>query len=251
MENLKVEITKLNAGDKTIGELVAADYRKAEVFRDFGMDYCCGGHKTVQQVCAKKGLNAAAVEAALETVEKSPKSKQQDFNNWELAFLTDYIMNTHHKYVKNSIPMIIELSEKVASRHGDTHPETIEIAKYTKAVVKELLMHMPKEEKVLFPYIKQMVNAQRSGTTMTRPGFGTIENPIRMMESEHVSAGSSMEKVKTLSNNYTPPPEACASYRVLYSKLQEFEQDLHEHIHLENNILFPKAIQLEKELFNK
>lgn len=248
-EIYEVKITKLGAGEnsQTIGELVAKDFRKVEVFRKYGVDFCCGGNKTVKEACEAKGINFAEVESALSAVEKTPQKRQQDYNSWELDFLADYIVNTHHKYVSEALPMLSEFSTKVAGVHGDIHPEVIEIAKHFKAVAYELSGHMQKEENVLFPLIRDLVEAKRNSLTYSS-GFGSIQGPIRMMESEHVSAGGGMEMINKLSSGYTIPEGACSSYRVLYAKLQEFEQDLHEHIHLENNILFPKAIQLEKEL---
>ncbi|MEO7088098.1 MAG: iron-sulfur cluster repair di-iron protein [Bacteroidia bacterium] len=249
-EVFEIKITKLDTGDKskTIGELVASDYRKAEVFRKFGLDFCCGGHKTLKEACAKKKINLSDVEAAIAEVEKSVNARQNDFNSWDLDFLADYIVNTHHKYVNESVPMLNEFSTKVARVHGNNHPEIIEIAKHYNAIAGELLMHMPKEESILFPYIKKMATAKRDGTPLSKPSFGSITNPIQMMESEHVSVGESMKKINELSGAYTPPADACSSYKILFAKLKEFEEDLLEHIHLENNILFPKAIELEKQL---
>lgn len=248
----EVKISKLKKGEtsSTIGELVAEDYRKAEVFRKFGLDFCCGGHKSLEEACEEKGVSTLDVENALKDVENKPLSTSQDFNNWELDFLSNYIVATHHKYVADSLPMLYEFSEKVARVHGDTHPEVIDIANYFDAVAKELKSHMQKEENILFPYIRELVDAKKNDSAINPSPFGTIENPIKMMESEHVSAGGNMEKIHELSNSFTPPEDACSSYRVLYSKLEEFEKDLHQHIHLENNILFPKAIELEKELLN-
>jgi regulator of cell morphogenesis and NO signaling len=250
-EIYEVKITKLNVGEtsKTIGELVVSDYRKAEVFRKFGLDFCCGGKRTVKEACEKKGINPELVEAELKAVEQTGNGNRHlDFNSWDLDFLADYIINTHHKYVRESIPMLDELSQKVARVHGDRHPELIEIEKHYREVSEELTMHMQKEEYILFPFIKKLALAKKNGETPEAPGFGTIENPIRMMEAEHVSAGENLEAARQLSNNYTLPEDACNSYRILFAKLDEFERDLHDHVHLENNILFPKAIQLEKEL---
>lgn len=248
----EVKITKLNTGEKpaTIGELVAEDFRKAEVFRKFGLDFCCGGKKSVKEACEEKGVDTNQVEAALSEVESKATTSQQDFKNWELDFLADYIVNTHHKYVTESLPILYELSEKVARVHGDYNPEVVEIANLFDAVAQELKMHMHKEENVLFPYIRDLVSAKKSGNSIAQPGFGTIENPIKMMEMEHDSAGGNMEQINKLSDGFTPPEHACASYRVLYLKLGEFEKDLHQHIHLENNILFPKSIEFEKDLMN-
>ncbi|MEO8761058.1 MAG: iron-sulfur cluster repair di-iron protein [Bacteroidia bacterium] len=249
----EVKITKLDTGvkSKTMGELVTSDYRKAEVFRKFGLDFCCGGNRTVKEACDKKGLNVAEVEAAIAEVDKSAVVKKHDFNSWELDFLADYIVNTHHKYVREAMPMLNEFSAKVARVHGNTHPEVIEIAKHYNVIAEELMAHMPKEENILFPYIKEMVAAKRNGTPLAKTGFGSIKNPIQMMELEHTAVGESMEKVHELSGGYTPPSDACSSYKVLFAKLKEFEEDLHEHIHLENNILFSKAIKMEEELLSK
>lgn len=246
----EVRISKLSTDESpsSIGELVAEDFRKAEVFRKFGLDFCCGGNKSLKEACAEKGIDANTVETALSEVENQPQTTHHDFKNWELDFLVDYIMNTHHKYVASAMPMLSEFSAKVADVHGDHHPEVMEIAEYYNAVAEELKMHMHKEENILFPYIKELVLAKKQGNPVAPSPFGSIENPIRLMESEHVSAGANFDKIHELSSSFTPPEDACSSYKVLYSKLDEFEKDLHQHIHLENNILFPKAIALEKEL---
>lgn len=248
----EVKITKLNDGEKseTIGEMVASDYRKAEVFRKFGLDFCCGGKKTLEKACEKKGLDVVEVKKALKAVEDDFTTNTEDYNSWELDFLADYIINKHHKYIENSHPMLFEFSQKVARVHGSRHAEVVDIAHYYIEVAEELQLHMQKEEMIFFPYIKELAIAKRNGTPMERPQFGSIQNPINMMEAEHESAGGNMEKIRELSKNFTPPEDACNSYRVLFAKLKEYEADLHHHIHLENNILFKKAIELEKELFN-
>ncbi len=248
----EVKISKLNSGEKptTIGELVAADYRKAAVFSKFGLDFCCGGKKSLKDACNEKGINEKEVEIALAEVENQVTNTQHDFNSWELDFLTDYIINVHHKYVKENVTMLFEYSDKVANRHGSNHPEVIRIAQLYKLIAADFKSHMEKEEKMLFPYIKQLVATKNENGSIENSAFGNIENPINMMMVEHESVGEYMEEIHTISNNFTPPADACSSYQVLYSKLDEFEKDLHQHIHLENNILFPKAIELEKELLN-
>lgn len=246
----EVKITRVTKEEKvaTMGEMVAEDFRKAEVFRKYGLDFCCGGKITVQKACEKKGIDYKAVERDLEMLNKNTGSRNENFNEWELDFLCDFIVNNHHKYVSDSLPMLLEYSAKVARVHGEAHPETIDIAHFFKNVAEELMSHMPKEENVLFPYIKQLVTAKKSGTKVQRPSFGSIVNPINTMEAEHLAAGDDLERVHELSDNYQPPASACNTYRVLYAKLAEFEKDLHQHIHLENNILFKKAIELEKEV---
>jgi len=248
----EIKITKLILNEKptTIGELVADDYRKAAVFGKFGLDFCCGGKKSLKEACEKKGVNEADVKAALNQIEDRPKDNQHDFNSWDLDFLADYIVNIHHKYVKESVNMLYQYSDKVAHRHGNNHPEVIKIAQLFGEIAAEFKTHMQKEENILFPYIKKLAVAKRENNKLENAAFGSVKNPINMMISEHETVGEKMDEVHTLSNNFAIPADACSSYQVLYKKLNEFENDLHQHVHLENNILFPKAIQLEKELLD-
>jgi regulator of cell morphogenesis and NO signaling len=239
----------LTLNKTSIGELVSHDWRKAEVFKKYGIDFCCGGKRTIAEACEKKGIDPALVDADLRQVEEQTSANPNNFNQWELDFLADYIVNRHHKYVSQAMPFLDELSVKVARVHGDHHPELTDIEQHTQDVIQELSSHIHKEEMILFPYIKLLAQAKHNKTSMARPPFGTIANPINMMEAEHTSAGSSMEAIEELSNRFTAPVDACMSYQVLFAKLQEFQQDLHQHIHLENNILFPKALELEAELF--
>ncbi|WP_347160025.1 iron-sulfur cluster repair di-iron protein [Pontibacter chitinilyticus] len=245
----EVLLSKLNreTGD-TVGELVAKDFRKAQVFKKYGIDFCCGGKKSVKQVCEEKGLDATKVEQELQALPDASTTNETDYASWEPAFLADYIVNVHHKYVREAIPVLYEYTSKIARVHGKRHPELLEIAKHFVNVANELEAHMPKEERVLFPFIKQLAEAQKSGVKLDKPAFGTIQNPINMMEMEHEVAGNDMEAIRELSGNYTLPEDACATYTVAYKKLQEFEEDLHRHIHLENNILFPKTLEMEKEV---
>jgi regulator of cell morphogenesis and NO signaling len=245
----EVRITKNTPEEgETIGELVAKDYRKAQVFKKYGLDFCCGGKKSVRSACEEKGIDADKVENELNALTEAPAAKVENYDKWELGFLADYIVNKHHSYVTEALPALTEYTTKIARVHGQRHPELLEVAKHFAAVAAELTSHMPKEERILFPTIKQMEEAKKKGEKMARPGFGSIQNPINMMEMEHEAAGSSMEAIRSLTDNFTLPADACATYRVAFSKLQEFEDDLFNHIHLENNILFPKALELEKEV---
>ncbi|EAY28291.1 hemerythrin domain-containing protein, partial [Microscilla marina] len=159
----------------------------------------------------------------------------------------DHIENVHHTYVTDNIPILLEYAAKVAEVHGNEHPEVIEINQLLKAVSKELIQHMDKEERILFPFVKKLLQTQKNSSKAPPPPFVTVDNPIRVMEYEHENAGDTFKKMALLSNKYTPPANACNTFKALYAKLQDFEQDLHQHIHLENNILFPKAIRLEQE----
>ena len=245
-----VKIGKLEAGAKeaTIGEMVTKDFRKAEVFKKFGLDFCCGGKKTLNKACAEKGIDIVELEKQLQAVENVSAMPSQDYASWDLDFLADYILNTHHKYVARTMPIIFEYTQKVAKVHGDRHPEAIEIASEFVKVQDELNSHMMKEENMLFPYIKELVAAQKNKSIISASPFGTIQNPIRMMELEHEQVGDVMENIHKLTNNFVPPADACTTFRLSFAALKEFEDDLHQHIHLENNILFPKAIKLEQEL---
>lgn len=249
-DHWKVKIAKLKPGEKdsTIGELVTNDYRKAEIFKKYGLDFCCGGKKTLLQACSSKRLDIVQIEKELKELDSTSSLPAEDYNSWDISFLADYILNTHHKYVKQALPVIYEYTQKVAKVHGDRHPEAIAIAEKFLIVVDELNRHMCKEEDILFPYIKHLSTADSNGMKIEPSPFGTVKNPINMMEHEHDIVGDLMEEIKELANNYTPPADACTTYKLSYAKLKEFEDDLHKHIHLENNILFPKAIKLENEL---
>lgn len=238
----EVEIKKNEpVSDKiTIGQIVSKDIRKAEVFKKFGIDFCCGGKKTVEQACNEIGLSKQDVNAELDKVTEQVNNNL-DFTNWEPSFLVDYIINQHHSFVRNNRPIITELSEKVSSKHGGRQPELVVINKKVNELLCELIIHMKKEEAILFPYIKQLGTINNMSTA-----FDTIQDPIWVMERDHETAGELMYDIRKLANNYELPENACNSYKLLMYKLEEFENDLFTHVHLENNILFPKAIEREK-----
>lgn len=247
----RIKISKRTEGvaDETLGEIAAKDLRKAEVFKKYGLDFCCGGKKTVKEACAEKGLDVTKVEEELRNSDKASfTARPLPYNDWNLDFLADYIVNTHHSYVKKTIPDIRTYSEKVAKVHGTHHPELLRINQLAQEVCDEMSSHMVKEETVLFPYVKQLVSAKNSGNGKVKFGnLETVETPINMMEMEHEVVGNNMDEIQKISNNYQLPEDACASYSYLFKTLDEFENDLHIHVHLENNILFPKALKLEKQ----
>ncbi len=237
-----------NLMNKTIGEIVAVDYRTAAVFTRNNMDFCCGGHKTVDEVCTQKKVDKEKLLQDIATILETKTENQIDFLSWPADLLTDYIVKTHHRYVSEKAPVIFQYLNKLCKVHGERHPELFEIQQLFAACAEALLEHMHKEEHVLFPYIQKMVTARLSGTVPEVPHFGTVNNPIEMMLHEHETEGIRLRQIAALSNNYTAPADGCSTYRVAFAMLQEFEQDLHKHIHLENNILFPKAVTLEKSL---
>ncbi len=236
-----------NIDEKTVAEIVTENIKTADIFKKNGIDFCCGGNVNVQDVCKKKGVDFGVVKEEILNIGKAPTGSQ-DFNTWDLDFLADYIINTHHKYVLEANQLIIQYSDKVAKVHGHHYAETVEINHLFHEIVSELNMHMHKEEMMLFPFIKELAKAKKDGVKVMQPPFGTIQNPINMMEAEHTGAGDILGKIAELTNNYNPPAEACNTFRALYAKLEEYQNDLFQHIHLENNILFPKAIELENEL---
>ena len=171
-----------------------------------------------------------------------------DYKSWPLDLLADYIEKKHHRYVQEKTAEIIPYLDKICRVHGAHHPELFEINEHFNATAGELAKHMKKEELILFPIVRKLAKAKEEGSKMVAPPFGSIQNPINAMMDEHSTEGDRFRKIEELSNNYTPPQDACNTYGVTLGLLKEFEQDLHLHIHLENNILFPKAIELEKEL---
>lgn len=235
--------------NKTVGELVRDDFRTAEVFKKFNIDFCCGGKKTINEVCSDNDISIDKLSNALaETETRSGADSGKNFKDWEPDFLINYIINIHHKYVNENLPLLSEFTNKIASVHGERHPELIQIAELFQGIVSELQHHMMKEENILFPYIKTLNDTFKNGSKLTPSPFGTVRNPVRMMEMEHENAGSLLKQIRNLSDNFNLPEDACNTYTVTYKKLDEFENDLHQHIHLENNILFPRAIELEEQL---
>ena len=241
----------MNISQQTIGSLVAEDFRRASVFKRHGIDFCCNGGRTLETACEKKGLSVDDILVEFEVAEKGRKGEAIRAEKLDLGVLADYIVNHHHKYVRGSIPVLREMTEKVARVHGAGNPDLVSISVLFREIALELEQHMVKEEEILFPFLKELENDERGGQSLTPPLVGRVRNPIRMMEQEHESAGSIMREIRKLTNEYTPPEHACNTYRAAYTLLEEFEDDLHRHIHLENNILFPKAIELEERLMTE
>lgn len=235
---------------KTVADLVTENIKTAHVFKKYGIDFCCGGGVSIRKACEKANVNYDDLTRDLLNTESSTE-RATNYNSWELDFLTDHIINVHHTYVEENIPMLLQYAAKVAKVHGQYYTELLEIHQLVTEVAGELSSHMKKEELILFPFIKRLVNAQKNNEELPQAHFGTVDNPIKMMEAEHEDAGELLRRISQLSNNYTPPEGACNTYRAFYAKLDEFEQDLHQHVHLENNILFPKALKLEQQLSDK
>lgn len=236
----------MNIKTDLIGEMVAEDFRTAAVFKKYGIDFCCKGGRTITEACEKKGINEEKIYEELENIPSSG-TNSIDFNSFPLDLLADYVEKTHHRYVEEKTPVLQQFLDKLCKVHGDRHPELFEIRELFDESAKDLGAHMKKEELILFPFIRKMVAAQRSGGELLQPHFGTVENPVNMMKHEHTVEGERFAKITELTQGYNPPQDACNTYRVTFAMLQDFENDLHTHIHLENNILFPKSVALERE----
>ena len=221
-----------------IGDIVTKDFRAAEVFKKAGIDFCCGGSQSLEDACRDKKLDVAEIESELSKLENSEPGSSYKFNEWKLDFLCDYIVNTHHQTVMKLLPQLTFYTQKIAEVHGDNHPELSEIANLFAQVDTELRQHLCNEEEVLFPAIREVLK------TNSAESKATIISEITRMTGEHEFAGGAMDKINELSHHYAVPEDGCNTYRVAYKLLEQFEDDLHIHVHLENNILYPKAMKL-------
>ena len=238
-----MELTEKN----TVADFVVKNIKTAHVFKKHGIDFCCGGGISLEKACSKKKLDLSQLIKELDAVD-TVHENTLDYDQWELGFLIDYIVNVHHSYVREGIPMLSQYANKVAKVHGHHYQELIGINEIFHDVANELNDHMRKEEQILFPLIKQLIVVNKTSKTLETTQTFSVSNIIQVMEQEHDQAGGAFKDIRKLTNNYTLPESACNTFRALYSKLEEFEQDLHQHIHLENNILHPKAITLEATL---
>jgi regulator of cell morphogenesis and NO signaling len=228
----------INYSELTIGAIVAADFRAAAIFKNAGIDFCCGGKKTLESACKEKSVSKEVVEKQLSDLGKEPVNQNQNFKEWEPGFLGDYIVNTHHKYVLKTLPDLVHYTQKIAAVHGSNHPELIEVAALFGKIKEELLQHLRNEEDVLFPSIKKVLSG---GNDEAR---AIIASEISRMSGEHEFAGGAMDRIRELTSDYSLPEDACNTYIVAFRLLGQFEDDLHIHVHLENNILYPKALAL-------
>ncbi|MCX7878763.1 MAG: iron-sulfur cluster repair di-iron protein [Ignavibacteria bacterium] len=225
-------------------EIVNENFRASAFFEKIGIDYCCHGEKTLEEACMEKGLNPDIIAYELGRI----KDFNTRFEEWDVSFLIDYIINNHHSYVKATVPLIEHHINKVIGEHGTEYTELSEIAEVFATLKEDLVQHLLKEERMLFPYIKKMYIAEKNSLELPPSVFGSVINPIRVMQTEHDNAGRLMEKINELTDGFSPPPNACQVFMVLYNELRDFQYDLHVHVHLENNVLFPKALDLEDKI---
>ena len=222
----------------TVGEIVTNDIRTSAAFKKAGIDFCCGGKQSLTEACKEKGIDVSKLENEILKISEEPINEFMNFKNWDPVFLSDYIVNTHHKFVVKNLPDLIFYTQKIANVHGDNHPELNEVADLFAKVNDELLQHLKNEEEVLFPAIKEAV---QSNSALAKK---TIKSEIERMMGEHEFAGGAMDHINVITNGYQVPADGCNTYRVAFDLLDKFEDDLHTHVHLENNILYPKALEL-------
>lgn len=230
-----------------VREVVKYNFKTAPVFQANNIDYCCGGNKAISDACKEVGINPEQLIKQLEILVAQKDPDSEYINNLGLDELCNYIVKRHHEYVRRSIPVLKKNLEKICQVHGEHHPELFEIKELFAGSAGALTMHMQKEEIMLFPFIQQLESAKKANSLLPKAPFGSVSNPIGMMVAEHQNEGERFVEISRLSKNYQLPEDACTTYEVTFKQLRDFENDLHRHIHLENNVLFPKAIELENE----
>lgn len=231
---------------KTVREYALEMPGATRIFEKLGIDYCCGGGKSLAEACAKAGVAVNEVLVSLEGIEQSDEtSGSEGWQTASLAELITHIVEKHHTFTRQELARLDALLAKVCGVHGQNHPELFRIQKRFQELSRELEPHMLKEERVLFPFITQMEEAAKNNRPLPAPPFGTVQNPVRVMMAEHDAAGDILREMRKLSSDYTTPEDGCISYQTLYGALAALEADLHQHIHLENNLLFPRAAEME------
>jgi regulator of cell morphogenesis and NO signaling len=244
----KLNIMNESLSSLSLAQIVNSNHQAASVFEKYHLDFCCKGKRSLEQACAEQQLSVSKVTEDLENIFTKDNNSPVDFEKMNLAQLADYIVQTHHAYVKNEMPLIHAYLQKVSSKHGERHPELYKIFQTFNAVKEEMEGHMKKEELILFPRIKEMQKLIDNENSNFQLNVTYLQSPITVMEQEHDHAGSLLNDIRILSNDYTPPQDACTTYRLSFAALKAFEMDLHQHVHLENNLLFPKSINMFREL---
>lgn len=238
-----------NISEETkVREIAVGNAGARRILEQAGVDYCCGGDKSLRDACTQSDVPLDEIMARLNSVEQSPSNHDEPWTAAPLYDLTRHIVEHHHAYVREATRRIQPLLEKVKTVHEARHGELPRIELLFQQTGEEMLAHMQKEERVLFPYIDAMAHSVAQKQKIEPPFFGTVRNPIRTMMKEHDSAGDLVHQIRRETSEYTAPSDACASFQALYHELKEFEADLHEHVHLENNILFPRALEMESSL---
>lgn len=235
----------INIKEQTLASIVTGNHQAVPVLEKYNLDFCCKGKRTLAQACAEKGIKIESITEELRSLTEAAGKQQMPFTEMNAEQLISYILIHHHFYVKQAMPTIFSHLHKVATKHGDRYPYMKKVYDLFVIMIREMTLHMEKEEHALFPRIKEAENLFNTGRS-SEIIEGYIQMPITALESDHDEAGNIMYEIRMLTDNYTPPQDACTTFKVTLAELKEFEEDLHKHVHLENNILFPKAIQYEK-----
>jgi regulator of cell morphogenesis and NO signaling len=239
----------MNYAAKTVAEVAVEVPQSVKVFQTVGIDYCCGGQKPLTEACGRVGMTLDEVVSLIER-EMAGAAERGQARDWAGASITElmaHILETHHVFTREAIARLVPLSRKVSGKHGERRPELLSVHATFMHLCEELISHMMKEEQILFPYAGAIDEALSSGRPLPSSPFGSVQNPIRMMMMEHDAAGELLAKLRELTAGYELPEDACMSYQAYFSGMEELERDLHQHIHLENNILFPKAVEMEEK----
>jgi regulator of cell morphogenesis and NO signaling len=236
--------------DMTVTAIVVKDYRTADVFRKYGIEYCCGGRIALSLACELKAQNESVLMIALrKSIQEVNVSNTLEYNDWPVDFLTDYIINVHHHYLKKALPVLLEHITRFADGHSKQFNYLGEMQRIVKKLNEDMLPHMQHEEEVIFPYIKQIYRAKANGEPYASLFVRTLRKPVEnIIMQEHEMASKNIFRLRELTNNYTTPENACVSHKVVFSKCREVDNDIVQHVHLENNILFPKTIAIEEVL---
>jgi regulator of cell morphogenesis and NO signaling len=233
--------------EKTVREIATENPASVRVFEKLGIDYCCGGRKPLAQACEEAGVSMERALHLLTNAGPAEDAAEPDWNASRLSALTVHIVTRYHDVARREIPRIEALAHRVKSRHGEAHPELTEIENLFLSLAQEFSTHMMKEEQMLFPFIERIEAAEHDGKPAPTMPFGSVARPIAVMTADHDDAGALLARMRELSSGYAIPDDACPTYRAFYHALEEFERDMHHHVHLENNILFPRAIAMEAE----
>jgi regulator of cell morphogenesis and NO signaling len=245
---LKLNIMNESLSTLSLAQIVNSNHQAASVFEKYHLDFCCKGKRSLEQACTEQQLSISKVTEDLEIIFTKDNNNTVDFEKMNLTQLADYIVQTHHAYVKNEMPQIYAYLQKISSKHGERHPELYKIFQAFTAVKEEMEGHMKKEELILFPRIIELQKLADNENANLQLNITYLQSPITVMEQEHDHAGNLLNDIRILSNAYTPPQDACTTYRLSFAALKAFELDLHQHVHLENNILFPRAIETFRDL---
>jgi len=230
-----------------VGDVVTENYQTAQVFGEASIDFCCQGNRTLGEACETAGISFEKVKEELEKV-NTTFSSDPDYTTWSMSFMVDYILNTHHRYIRKHGPLILEYLDKIVKVHGAAHPELLKVQELFTQSIQDLFNHLDKEEQILFPMIKEIEEAEKKQISLAANHCGTVRNPIQVMLMEHDNEGQRFREISRLTQNYTVPADGCNTYKAAMHSLRAFEEDLHKHIHLENNILYKKAPLTEDSL---